>query len=290
MAVTQIAYKDGNNASKTANAGSDGTNTTTGITIFDSSGAYVATLPVSVATLPALTTGAAVIGAVTQSGTWTTATNADGTIAAGTAPSKALTAGLIYNSSPITLTTGQGAALQSDANGYLKVSVAGAIVQTVGGTTVTINNQITRPANTTAYTAGDVVNDNSTTTFAFANAARIAAGSGSVFGCRMILNSTTTANATFRLWLFNASPGALTDNAAYSLTYAQRGSRIGYFDLAAPIVGSDCVEIIGTSGQSIPMGFDLPSGTTLYGVLTATAAYVPTSGETIDIYLQIAQD
>jgi hypothetical protein len=50
------------------------------------------------------------------------ATNADGTITAGTAPSKSLIGGGIFNSSPITLTTGQGAALQVDANGLLKVT------------------------------------------------------------------------------------------------------------------------------------------------------------------------
>jgi hypothetical protein len=80
MAVTTIAYKDGNNVSKTGNAGSDGTNTTTGVTLFDSSGAYISTLPVSQA----------------------------------------------------------------------------------GGTVVIVTAAITRPANTTAYTIGDVVNDNST--------------------------------------------------------------------------------------------------------------------------------
>jgi hypothetical protein len=63
---------------------------------------------------------------VIDSGTITTITNAvktnaDGTIDAGTAPANSLIVGGIYNSSPITLTTGQGAALQTDVNGYLKV-------------------------------------------------------------------------------------------------------------------------------------------------------------------------
>lgn len=66
---------------------------------------------------------------VVDSGTITTITNAvktnaDGTIGAGTAPANSLIVGGIYNSSPITLTTGQGSALQLDANGYLKVSQA----------------------------------------------------------------------------------------------------------------------------------------------------------------------
>ena len=46
------------------------------------------------------------------------------TVAAGTVASNSLLVGGIYNSSPITLTNGQGAANQFDANGYLKVNVA----------------------------------------------------------------------------------------------------------------------------------------------------------------------
>ena len=46
-----------------------------------------------------------------------------GTVAGGTAATASQLAGAIYNSSPLTLTTGQGAALQADANGYLRVNV-----------------------------------------------------------------------------------------------------------------------------------------------------------------------
>lgn len=46
------------------------------------------------------------------------------TVAAGTVATKSVLMGGIYNSSPITMTTGQGAALQTDANGYLKVNVS----------------------------------------------------------------------------------------------------------------------------------------------------------------------
>jgi len=63
------------------------------------------------------------------SGTFATGSMVDlltfqGTKAAGTAAANSLLAGLLYNSSPITLTTGQQAAFQADANGYLKVNVA----------------------------------------------------------------------------------------------------------------------------------------------------------------------
>lgn len=61
--------------------------------------------------------------AVTESGTWTVGTNADGSLTGGTAGSKSLAIGGIYNTSAPTLTTTQQAALQLDSSGNLKVNV-----------------------------------------------------------------------------------------------------------------------------------------------------------------------
>ena len=89
----------------------------------------------------ALPAGGNTIGAVSQAGSWTIAsitaqalptgasTSAlqsatQGTVGAGTAASASTLVGGIYNSSPITLGSGQGAALQTDANGYLKINLA----------------------------------------------------------------------------------------------------------------------------------------------------------------------
>ncbi len=47
-----------------------------------------------------------------------------GTVAGGTAAANSMLAGGVYNSTPITMTNGQGAAQQFDVNGYLKVNVA----------------------------------------------------------------------------------------------------------------------------------------------------------------------
>ena len=70
-----------------------------------------------------------------------------GTVAAGTAATKSQLGGAVYNSTPITLTNGQGAALQSDASGYLKVSLAAdpatplaENMTQVAGTAVDVNN------------------------------------------------------------------------------------------------------------------------------------------------------
>lgn len=80
-----------------------------------------------------------------------------GTVAAGTAASNSLLTGAIYNSTPITVANGQGAALQSDANGFLKVNVATATGLAAGSTTSGQTGSIVMCAVTTSaptYTTG----------------------------------------------------------------------------------------------------------------------------------------
>lgn len=58
---------------------------------------------------------------------WIVKDQADGSVSGGAAGSFSLLAGLIYNSTPLTLTNGQQASLQGDVNGYLKVDLATAL-------------------------------------------------------------------------------------------------------------------------------------------------------------------
>src|SRR5687768_7285843 len=55
----------------------------------------------------------------------------------------------------------------------------------VVGQKVTVTVEFTRPSNTTAYTAGDVVSNSTsaTTPLDFANLARVASGTGYITGC-----------------------------------------------------------------------------------------------------------
>ena len=84
------------------------------------------------------------VTAATQSGTWTVATNADGSLSGGSAGSKSLAVGGVYNSSAPTLTNGQQSSLQLNSSGALVVTGAGGGTQytdetaeTAGAFTVT---------------------------------------------------------------------------------------------------------------------------------------------------------
>jgi len=90
---------------------------------------FQATQPVSL-TSTTITGSVAVTGTFFQAtqpvsiaSTLTTQDVSDGSVNGGTAGTKSLLSGLVYNSTPLTLTNGQQASLQGDSNGYLKVNV-----------------------------------------------------------------------------------------------------------------------------------------------------------------------
>ena len=143
------------------------------------------------------------------------------------------------------------------------------------------SNTITRPANVTAYTAGDIINDNAT------------AGGGSSADFELsvpdtgkverieVKSSATTTRATLRVWLYSAAPtiGA-GDNQAF---VASVDTLIGRAELECDIVGSD--KTIGFVDVTIP--YEISSGGTLYALLETVDGFTPASGETFDIAAMI---
>lgn len=96
---------------------------------------------------------------------------------------------------------------------------------------------VTRPANTTAYTAGDVVGG----AIAFS-------GIGPFGGDILITSAALRINVaaipagmtSFRLHLYDATPpSALVDNAPWDLPAGDRANYLGYIDIGSPAdVGS----------------------------------------------------
>lgn len=165
-------------------------------------------------------------------------------------------------------------------------------VLTTGGTTRFVEVSFTRPADTTAYAANDIVSNStsSTTPIDFSSAARIAAGSGLALTFQLIKSTNTTTGATFRLWLYTATPTSPpNDNAAFSATWGNRTSRIGYVDFLNPIAGSDCVDYYG-SPVFTQQPFKLASGTSLYGLLQVLGAYTPGNAEIFYFRVGVVQD
>jgi hypothetical protein len=159
-----------------------------------------------------------------------------------------------------------------------------------GGFQKIVSASFTRPSDTTAYAAQDALSNSTTTPtiLTFADATRFTGGSGLILSARHAKNSTTTANATFRLYLYRATVTAVNDNAQFPLLWANRANRIGHIDFTHTTqgTGSDSTSAL-TTFVNLPF---IATGTSLFGQLQATAAYSPASAEQHYIELAIAQN
>lgn len=185
--------------------------------------------------------------------------------------------------------TADGVEIKNDVGN--PVPVSGTL--SAGGLQIITTAFFTRPADTTAYAAQDVVSNSTSApaVLTFAGAARANGGSGLILSARHIKNSTTTAGATYRLHLYKVSTiTPINDNAQFTMLYANRSNRIGFIDFshAAGGTGSDSTNALSTF-QNLPFVCGA-SSTSLFGILTVSAAYTPTSEEQHFIELSIAQN
>lgn len=137
----------------------------------------------------------------------------------------------------------------------------------------------TRPADTTAYAANDLVANSvtagSVTPMTFASAT----GFGAVTRARVEKSDKSTTNAAFDLYLFDQSPTVTNgDNAAFAIA-----ALAGYLGKVSVTVG----QAGGTSGASgnADASAISPGSARIYGLLVATAAYAPASAEVFTVSL-----
>ena len=145
----------------------------------------------------------------------------------------------------------------------------------------TASASITRPADTTAYTANDVVGA--------AAAALTFAGLGSPDGSDIIITSATlrrnqnaviSGETTYRLHLYNVTPpSAPADNAAWDLPSGDRASYLGYIEFTSI---ADMGSTLWVEANSLNKQVKLLSGN-LYALLVTVGAYTPVSADTYDL-------
>ena len=149
---------------------------------------------------------------------------------------------------------------------------------------------ITRPANTTAYTAGDVVGP-STATGGGVLTFSSTGGDNLLFKIlsteyRSDLAAVPASMTSFRLHLYSATPpSAYADNAVWDLPAGDRAAYMGYLDLGTPV---DLGSTLYVKTNGINQGLALPQGGTFFGYLVTAGGYTPTSAETsfIRIYAE----
>ena len=166
--------------------------------------------------------------------------------------------------------------------------------------TVKVGVELTRPANTDAYAAKDVVSDSTSapTVLTFANFARVNSGSGIIVRARLMTDKKDVT-ASFRLHLFHTAPTAINDNSPYLMVYGNAANRIGMIDFPAMSTEDPTNS---TAAASMRPSSDGSAGTpnlwfqtdaasrAIYGILETTSAFTPASGQKFFIELAAILD
>lgn len=158
--------------------------------------------------------------------------------------------------------------LACDASGDLALSVV-----STGHTT---SVSFTRPSDTTAYTAGDAVGaTGGSAILTFASMGKTTGGNVMIAGVDLEIDvaSVPSGMTTFKLHLYNASPTAIADNAAWDLVAGDRAKYLGYVAIATP---EDMGSTLWSQNAQVDKQVLLASGS-LYAVLQTVGAYTPTS-------------
>jgi hypothetical protein len=146
----------------------------------------------------------------------------------------------------------------------------------------------TRPANTTAYTAGDVIGS---ATSAIHELTGAASSSSFVFvqSIQLLINNTAVPSgmAGFRVHLYSAAPTAILDNAGYTFTTSDAAAWQDSYDLGAPAVRGSMLR-----AQAYYQGGIMklqPASSSLYAVLETLGAYTPASGTAYTLRVKVLE-
>lgn len=156
--------------------------------------------------------------------------------------------------------------------------------------------EFTRPANTDAYTAGDVVsNSTSATTLMRLQDLLPARGAMGYVVFARLETDKKSITPRFRIHLFrNSGPTVAADNAAHKELYADESKRCGHVDLVAMTTATD------TSGSDMSSAEDMELRTPLksaggasddnrdlYAMLEALDAFTPASGQKFTLHVGV---
>jgi len=178
--------------------------------------------------------------------------------------------------------TADGVEIKNDTGNPIPCSDAGSSL-TVDGKAYRAAVTITRPSNTTAYTAGDVVGD--TGGSAIITLPSIGPSGGYVLfqSVRLLIGNTSVPSgmAGFRLHLYTASPTAVADNAAFDLVSGEVANYAGFIDLPTPQdLGSTLFTQADYPGTLIKLA---SASTSLFAELETRGAYTPASATLYDL-------
>lgn len=183
-------------------------------------------------------------------------------------------------------------AVTISATQYSYASSGGSTTSPIYAAGVSYSNSqaFTRPADTNAYGAGDVVS-NSTSAPAVLTFTNVGpSGGGNVLitqaTLRIDTNAVPAGMTQFRLHCYSTAATAINDNAAYNLVAADRAKYLGFIVFPTPVDLGDTLwsEL---EGMNYPIRKQLLlASSSVFGILETVGAFTPTSACVKTITLQ----
>ena len=143
-----------------------------------------------------------------------------------------------------------------------------------------VSNSFTRPANTTAYTAGDLVANNTTAGSVVPLTFTTGRGGIKVLGAHITKTDETDVTAAdFSLHLFGSSPTVANgDNGALSFNYSDKFADIDFSTMVA------ATDVAWAVSAGLNFNWYTAAGT-IYGLIEADGTYGPASAEVFEVTL-----
>jgi hypothetical protein len=161
-----------------------------------------------------------------------------------------------------------------------------------------ITDTLTRPADTTAYAAGDMVADSTSapTANVLAGAALANGRGGTIKAITLIDSANLATPGDFEIWFFNAAYTLANDNAAFAPTdaVAETVQAIVSLPGSGSIVGNAGADAAGNrvyQVKGIDKDFDCAAGNNdLWWALVVRNAYTPVSAEKFTLIVDVEQN
>lgn len=178
--------------------------------------------------------------------------------------------------------TADGVEIKNDTGNPVPVS-DGTSSLTVDGKAYRSTVTITRPSNTTAYTAGDVVGDTGGSAILTLSSVGPSGGFVLIQSISLVFSDSTVPSGmgSFRIHLYSATPTAIADNAAFDLVSGERANYMGYIDLPTPQdFGSTLYTQADYPGRLVKLA---AASTSLFAEIETRGAYTPVSASTVTL-------
>jgi hypothetical protein len=184
-------------------------------------------------------------------------------------------------------TTADYIPLTTDANGSARVVAA--------GYSKIISSTLTRPNNTTAYTAGDEVSnsDSAPTIITLTGMARFTGGTGAILGVSCSISSNWATKPILDLFIYDTTSTPQNDNSAFAPSDGEQDTVITVIPLAASYVGTSTANtgnfVMDTGPISIP--FETVGSANLYlRVAIRNAGQAGAGQDTLKFRFRVLQD